>query len=428
MINESARRAVERSLCGRRGTFRRPLYDTYGFARLPATLDYLLTGDESARRRGLPADVVGALASRWEVVIHLVIDGFGWQLFQQYAERFAFLKRFIDHGIVSPITAQFPSTTAAHMTTLHTDLPVGQSGVHEWFYHEPVASTVIAPLLWAVAGDGSRETLSGRGVAPADVFPTPRVYRHLAEAGVLCSVFQDAKYAHSTYSTAMFDPTERLDYLTLSAGLARLAERLRVNAGPRYVFFYIDGIDGRSHSHGLGTPEFESQVEATFKHLEELLVAPLAGRLRDALLVMSADHGQVRVDPATTTYVNLLVPDLAEMLQTSRTGELLRFGGSGRDLFLYARPERLEELEAHLTALVGERGEVWRTEDLMAQGFFGPPPLDRLRERVGNLVVLPDAGESVFWFEEGRFAMKHKGSHGGLTPAEMDTQVCLLPL
>jgi hypothetical protein len=428
MINDTARLAVEQSTCGRAGQLRRPLYDSYGFARLPATLEYLLTGDESARQHGLPADVLGPLARRWEVVLHVVVDGFGWHLFQHYAERFPFLKRFVDHGLVSPLTAQFPSTTAAHMTTLHTGLPVGQHGVHEWFYHEPAAGTVIAPLLWAIASDWGRETLGARGVTPQAVFPPPCFYQGLAEAGVACSVFQDAKYAHSTYSTALFGPAERLDYLTLSAGLDRMAERLAVNAGPRYVFFYIDGIDACSHSHGLGTPEFEAQVEATFSRLEELLWGRLAGKPGDALLVMSADHGQVAVDPLTTTYVNLLIPDLPRMLQTSRTGELLRFGGSGRDLFLYAKPECLDELEGHLVALMGERGEVARTEELIAQGFFGPPPCDRLRERVGNLVVLPYAGQSAFWFEEGRFWMKHKGSHGGLTPQEMDTGVYLLPL
>ena len=69
---------------------------------------------------------------------------------------------------------------------------------------------------------------------------------------------------------------------------------------------------------------------------------------------------------------------------------------------------------------------MWRCEPLLDGGLFGPPPFDRLRPRLGNLLVLPHAGHSAFWFEEGKFWMRHKGSHGGLTPGEMDTGVYLL--
>jgi hypothetical protein len=53
---------------------------------------------------------------------------------------------------------------------------------------------------------------------------------------------------------------------------------------------------------------------------------------------------------------------------------------------------------------------------------------ERLRERVGDLVLLPYAGESVYWREPGKFEQKFYGHHGGLTPLEMDTGAYLLPL
>ena len=101
---------------------------------------------------------------------------------------------------------------------------------------------------------------------------------------------------------------------------------------------------------------------------------------------------------------------------------------SCRDLFLYVRDEALDEVHDKLTRAVGERGEVWRVDDLLREGFFGPAPSERLRKRLGNLVVLPYDGESAYWYEEGRFDMHYLGHHGGLTPAEMDTGAYLLPL
>src|SRR5262249_9059229 len=108
-------------------------------------------------------------------------------------------------------------------------------------------------------------------------------------------------------------------------------------------------------------------------------------------------------------------------------GEVVRFAGSSRDLFLYPRDGQLPELEARLGELLAGKAEVWRTQELVAAGLFGPPPYDRLLPRLGRLVVLPYARQSGFW-QEGRFTMKHRASHGGLTPEEMDTGLYLLPL
>ena len=35
--------------------------------------------------------------------------------------------------------------------------------------------------------------------------------------------------------------------------------------------------------------------------------------------------------------------------------------------------------------------------------------------------MLPYAGESVFWYEAGRFEQRFRGAHGGLSPEEMET-------
>ena len=139
---------------------------------------------------------------------------------------------------------------------------------------------------------------------------------------------------------------------------------------------------------------------------------------------MTADHGQVCVDPRRTVYVNRLpqLPDIGRFLRRSpRDGGPIKFGGSCRDMFLYVEDAALEEVEAGLRQAVGGRGEVWRVDELLREGFFGSAPSERLRKRLGNLVVLPYDGESAYWYEEGRFDMHYFGHHGGLTPLEMDT-------
>jgi hypothetical protein len=430
----NARRAVAEATWGRAGRFRRPLYDSYCFSRLPATVKYLLLGREADRDQALPADVYPGLPRQYDTVVLFFVDAFGWHFFEKHADHYPFLRRFLREGRATPITSQFPSTTACHVTCIHTGVPVGQSGIFEWFYYEPRVGAVIAPLPFCNAGDKHRDTLKQDGLTAADIFPPGTLYQDLAAQGVASYVFQHSDYTPSTYSDYAFRGAEGVSaFKTLPEGLTNLVRQLQApaDAARRYFFFYTDGIDHLGHKYGPDSDHFAAEIDGVFTLLERLFYQKTAGRVGNTLLLMTADHGQVCVDPRQTVLVNRLpqLPDIERFLRRSpRDGRPILFGGSCRDLFLYVRDEALDEVEDGLRREVGERGEVWRVDELLRAGFFGPAPSERLRKRLGNLVVLPYDGESVYWYEQGRFDMHYFGHHGGLTPAEMDTGAYLLAL
>ncbi len=96
-------------------------------------------------------------------------------------------------------------------------------------------------------------------------------------------------------------------------------------------------------------------------------------------------------------------------------------------MFLYVREERRDEARALLSALLEGHAEVHLIDDLIAAGLFGPgEPSPEFRSRAGDLVVLPYAHETVWWYEQGRFEQRFLGSHGGLTRAEMETVLLAL--
>jgi len=76
--------------------------------------------------------------------------------------------------------------------------------------------------------------------------------------------------------------------------------------------------------------------------------------------------------------------------------------------------------------LLGEHADVHATADLVAEGLFAGPPGPRLAARIGDVCVLPADGETVWWRERGRFGMRFRGHHGGLTPEEAHTVVASL--
>ncbi|NGX47458.1 MAG: hypothetical protein K1000chlam3_00832, partial [Chlamydiae bacterium] len=105
-----------------------------------------------------------------------------------------------------------------------------------------------------------------------------------------------------------------------------------------------------------------------------------------------------------------------------RRNKPLAPAGSCRDFFLHVRPECLEELTEILTHFLEGKAEVYPTERLIAEGFFGPNPSSQnFLSRVGNLVILPYKGEAVWWYEKKRFEQNFYAAHGGLTREEMET-------
>src|SRR5437016_3113656 len=123
MINDASIQAVAQAQWN--AHFIKPLYGSYCFSRIPHLLQSLFSSEDD----GVQAQLLGPLAGRYDKVILFFIDAFGWRFLERYADGYPVLRRILDEGYVTKLTSQFPSTTAAHVTSIHTGLPVDQSGV-----------------------------------------------------------------------------------------------------------------------------------------------------------------------------------------------------------------------------------------------------------------------------------------------------------
>ncbi|HMQ34380.1 MAG TPA: alkaline phosphatase family protein [Chloroflexaceae bacterium] len=420
MLNPDSVAAVAAARFGER--FVRPIYDGYGFACIPGTVERLLTGGGGP---ALPEAALGGLGQRHERVVLLLIDAFGWRFFAPRAEADPFLRRFLGDGVVSRLTTMFPSTTSAHVTALHTGRPPAASGVFEWFFYEPSLGRVIAPLLFSFAGDRGRETLADAGVDPAFLVAGDTLYQRLAARGVRSSVYQHASYAHSTYTGAVCAGAELVPYRTLAEAITLLGARLAAEPGPAYHFLYVDTVDTICHLYGPESPHVAAELDAVLTTCERLLVPALAGAGRPALLLLAADHGQIAIDPARAHMLNRTIPGLEAATPRGADGRPLAPSGSSRDLFLYLEQGREAAFAQTIALALAGRAEVHRTAELVAAGMFGPAPSAAFLSRLGGLAVLPYAGETVWWDDQ-RFQVRFRGSHGGLTPEEAHTQLAAL--
>jgi hypothetical protein len=418
-IDEASVVAVDGARRDGRAAMVRPLADGYTFAALPATVERVLLGSGD---RGLPRAALVDAPKRPERLVLVLLDAFGWRFFTRHAERHPLLRRFLADGCVAKLTTQFPSTTAAHVTTLHTGRPVTDHGMYEWNIYEPSLDALVTPLLFSFAGDGERDTLRRAGAEPRTLYPTATLYRRLSAGGVRCLAFHPSSFSPSTYDSVLLDGATLHPYDSVGTAFAALAAALEAERRPTYAYIYIDTLDAIGHQHGPGSAAFDAEAVRCLDAIEAALAALPPG----TLLLLAADHGQVTVDPATTRFVNELWPGIGEHLRRDRRGRPLAPAGSARDLFLHTAHGAHGHVVAGLRDLLGPRAEVHAAADLVADGLFAAPPGPRLRERLGDVCVLPAPGETVWWRERGRFDMRFRGHHGGLTPDEAHTQVASL--
>jgi predicted AlkP superfamily pyrophosphatase or phosphodiesterase len=364
-------------------------------------------GEGGVALEGLPAPA--------RHVVLVLLDAFGWRFFSRHGDH-PLLRRL---DVVARLTTQFPATTTAHITTLHSGLPVGEHGLYEWNVYDPALDALVTPLLFSFAGDGARDTLLRAGADPEVVLPAMTTfYERLAVAGVTSHVFEPSAFAPSTYDGVLARGAHIHPMADLRSGLVELAAVLHAADGPTYAYVYSDEPDTTGHLHGPSSPEFAAVAERCLDALDDgLRTLP-----EDTVVLLAADHGQVDVDPAATVYVNEAWPELPGLLARGAGARLLAPAGSARDLFLHCRADTVDEVADGLVRLLGERATVHRVDDLIAAGWFGPVG-ERLRARQADLCVLPAPGETMWWRERHRFDMRFRGHHGALSDDEAQTQV-----
>src|SRR5262245_30012697 len=247
-----------------------------GFAELPARIE--------------------ALTREHERVALILLDAFGMKFVERHAQH-PLLRRLE----IEPVASQFPSTTTAHLTTLYTGLPVSEHGLYEWRTYEPLVDDVIRALPFLGSDDAPIPA------DPREIVPRPSFYERLE---VPSTVLQQAHIWPSRYGSAAFAGATVIAFGDIAEGVAQLG-------APGFSYLYWDAIDAAGHRYGPSSPEFDAAALHALDAIE-------ASLLRDTVVLITADHGQI--DVGELDELDAIWPEL----------ELLRApAGSARDCFLH---------------------------------------------------------------------------------------------
>ncbi len=416
MINLESLETVGQA--GFSSSFCRPLYGSFCFSRIPETIYSLLTAKKSGLE--LPSSCYPSLSEAYDLVILFFLDGFGWRFFEKYRSSHPFLERMVQQGYVSKITSQFPSTTAGHVTCIHSGLEVGQSGIYEWFQYEPLVDRIMAPLLFSYAGDKKHASLFSSKIPTELFFPFPNLYQKLHKQNVDCYLFQHESISHSPYSQTLTKGGHLVSFYTWEQAVEGIVEQMGSQDKPTYTFAYLADIDAAGHREGVESAAFEKAVFHCFDVLEQKLIPALSRTGKKVAMMITADHGMMEVNPKETIYIQKELP--RDWIRKNRQGKPLVPAGSCRDFFLHIEPDKKEIAKSFLQKQLQGVAEVYAVEELIEKGFFGlHSPSSRFLERVGDLVILPLAKQAVWWYEKNRYEQHFYAVHGGLSREEMET-------
>ena len=405
-----------------------PRYEDYCISNIPLAVAYLF-GVQSES----PIVDILTRANLWPSkklrVINFVIDGLGYKQWLRLLDRHPLLRKITDIGTLTPLTSVFPSTTAAALTTLHTGLTPQQHGLTEWLVYFEEVQKLIFTLPFSALGHIKRDSLVDDGVDPQLLFHDRTFYQALLDAKVKPFVFTSRSYIHSVYSKLVHAGSRIISFKHLSGAFTKLHQWLVDVSGPAYAYVYWNGVDHEAHTHGPESQECEAAVEKFCTHFEGQLLRGLgAEEMKDVVIMITADHGQIAVDPERTVYLNDY-PEVAENLCLNNVGERIAPWGSARDVFLAIESGRLEQVYNFLASNLAGKAQVLKVDQAIDGGLFGRGNMhSRFRSRFGDLLILPDDHRTI-WYEHiagQRFGLR--GLHGGLSAEEMLVPLALVKL
>jgi hypothetical protein len=338
---------------------------------------------------GAPPDWLPPLARQARQIVLLVVDGLGWEQLRARAPLAPTLAGA--EGIGRAISSVAPTTTASALTSITT----GRRPCHHGLlgYRLAMDGEILNVLRWTVGSGPVRDV---RRAVPAHQFqPCPS----FSGSDHPVPVVSREEFGGTGFTAAHLGNSPLRGYKVLSSMPVELGRLLR--DGHPFVYAYYDGIDKVAHGSGLG-----DLYDAELRTVDRL-VADIADQLpAGAVLVVTADHGQIDVGPN----VELFGREVMAMVHF--------LSGEGRFRWVHARPGAAGELASALADRYGDSSWVMTRDELVASGLFGGPLPDHLLARLGDVALLPhtpiafldpaDTGES-----------RLHSRHGSLTDDEL---------
>lgn len=340
-----------------------------------------------------------------EAAILLLVDGLGLEQLDQYSAHAPFMRSVMkkQSEAQTEMSAVFPSTTAAGLSSLGTGLAPGEHGLVGYDVYDPDRDVVINQL-----GGWDERTDPDRWQPAPTIFESLNVQRQSGEhqiepVAVSLSAFETSALTRASLKGPRF------------VGQNNLAKRFNQAAAEAQqpgalVYLYVNELDKAGHQHGPGSNQWLEVLEEIDSNMKRMTRKLSAG----TLAAVTADHGMIRVEEEHRIDYSEDEELIANVAHTA---------GEPRMVQLHFAPEVSEAARVSTkkawTKRFGDRAWIVTRDEAIAAGWFGTVDA-RVRPRIGDLIV---AGHASIALYDARRAAPQSfsmvGHHGAPTSSEV---------
>ena len=88
--------------------------------------------------------------------------------------------------------------------------------------------------------------------------------------------------------------------------IVKLRKNIEKNSGSAYFFVHLETLDTISHKYGPESEEYNAELQSISCLLQKELVEKISPKsAEETLILLTADHGGVQVNPEETSYLSL---------------------------------------------------------------------------------------------------------------------------
>ena len=325
-----------------------------------------------------------------------LIDGFGINTFEKFADVMPTMSRMFKHGLIQ---TAFPSTTATSLATLTTGVMPGAHGMLGYTVQVPRSG---GRLLNALKWD--------ERVDPENWQPVQTLFQRATTAGINVTHVAAKRYENSGFTRAVF---RGANYKGANVVADLISEtKAALHATPSFVYLYVNDLDNAGHSDGVGSDKWIAALSMIDQMVSQLMKEVPSG----TRIWITSDHGMVNVE---------------EKIIIGRENPLLNgvsvIAGEPRARHIYldsdsssARSETALLWQEYLQ----DKALVLTREQALSSNLFGTDVSADAIDRMGEIIAIARGGLVLLDADRADKEGAMIGHHGG--DSDIESQVGLL--